>query len=193
MKTSRSEVTYLILSIILIAFGAGIYLIFGNNYASTSSSQTTTAVSSSSSTSEEELEANAEALLAEAQANPTSEAVTNAQAAINKLSDESKKTDLQSQLDAVSAEVTNESNAETAVATAESEQTSANVTAAQAAIDVLTNKTVKDQLQARLDAVSNAIAAATTQSNTISADSTYSTYDNTYFDSTVTNSDSYGY
>ncbi|WP_288622014.1 GA-like domain-containing protein [uncultured Streptococcus sp.] len=193
MKTSRSEVTYLILSIILIAFGAGIYLIFGNNYASTSSSQTTTAVSSSSSTSEEELEANAEALLAEAQANPTSEAVTNAQAAINKLSDESKKTDLQSQLDAVSAEVTNESNAETAVATAESEQTSANVTAAQAAIDVLTNKTVKDQLQARLDAVSNAIAAATTQSNTISGDSTYSTYDNTYFDSTVTNSDSYGY
>ncbi len=193
MKTSRSEVTYLILSIILIAFGAGIYLIFGNNYASTSSSQTTTAVSSSSSTSEEELEANAEALLAEAQANPTSEAVTNAQAAINKLSDESKKTDLQSQLDAVSAEVTNESNAETAVATAESEQTSANVTAAQAAIDVLTNETVKDQLQARLDAVSNAIAAATTQSNTISGDSTYSTYDNTYFDSTVTNSDSYGY
>lgn len=193
MKTSRSEVTYLILSIILIAFGAGIYLIFGNNYASTSSSQTTTAISSSSSTSEEDLEANAEALLAEAQANPTSEAVTNAQAAINKLSDESKKTDLQSQLDAVSAEVTNESNAETAVATAESEQTSANVTAAQAAIDVLTNKTVKDQLQARLDAVSNAIAAATTQSNTISGDSTYSTYDNTYFDSTVTNSDSYGY
>lgn len=96
-------------------------------------------------------------------------------------------------MDAVSAEVTNESNAETAVATAESEQTSANVTAAQAAIDVLTNKTVKDQLQARLDAVSNAIAAATTQSNTISGDSTYSTYDNTYFDSTVTNSDSYGY
>lgn len=193
MKTSRSEVTYLILSIILIAFGAGIYLIFGNNYASTSSSQTTTAVSSSSSTSEEDLEANAEALLAEAQANPTSEAVTNAQAAINKLSDESKKTDLQSQLDAVSAEVTNESNAETAVATAESEQTSANVTAAQAAIDVLTNETVKDQLQARLDAVSNTIAAATTQSNTTSGDSTYSTYDNTYSDSTVTNSDSYGY
>jgi len=192
MKTSRSEVTYLILSIILIAFGAGIYLIFGNNYASTSSSQTTTAVSSSSSTSEEDLEANAEALLAEAQANPTSEAVTNAQAAINKLSDESKKTDLQSQLDAVSAEVTNESNAETAVATAESEQTSANVTAAQAAIDVLTNETVKDQLQARLDAVSNAIAA-TTQSNTTSGDSTYSTYDNTYSDLAVTNSDSYGY
>lgn len=193
MKTSRSEVTYLILSIILIAFGAGIYLIFGNNYASTSSSQTTTAVSSSSSTSEEDLEANAEALLAKAQANPTSEAVTNAQAAINKLSNESKKTELQSQLDAVSAEVTNESNAETAVATAESEQTSANVTAAQAAIDVLTNETVKDQLQARLDTVSNAIAVATTQSNTTSGDSTYSTYDNTYSDSTVTNSDSYGY
>ena len=193
MKTSRSEVTYLILSIILIAFGAGIYLIFGNNYASTSSSQTTTAISSSSSTSEEDLEANAEALLAEAQANPTSEAVTNAQAAINKLSDESKKTYLQSQLDAVSAEVTNESNAETAVATAESEQTSANVTAAQAAIDVLTNETVKDQLQARLDAVSNTIAAATTQNNTTSGNSTYSTYGNTYSDSTITNTDSYGY
>ena len=194
MKNSRSEVTYLILSIILIAFGAGIYLIVGNSYASNSTSQATTATSSSSSTtSEEDLEAKAASLLAEAQANPTSEAVTNAQAAINKLSDESKKTDLQSQLDAVSAEVTNESNAETAVATAESEQTSANVTAAQAAIDVLTNETVKDQLQARLDAVSNAIAAATTQNNTTSGNSTYSTYGNTDSDSTITNSDSYGY
>ena len=194
MKNSRSEVTYLILSIILIAFGAGIYLIFGNSYASNSTSQATTATSSSSSTtSEEDLEAKAASLLAEAQANPTSEAVTNAQAAINKLFDESKKTDLLSKLDAVSAEVTNESNAETAVATAESEQTSANVTAAQAAIDVLTNETVKDQLQARLDAVSNAIAAATTQNNTTSGNSTYSTYGNTYSDSTITNSDSYGY
>ncbi len=191
MKNSKSEVTYLILSIILIAFAAGIYLLFGNNYASTSSSQTTTTVSSSSSASEEDLEANAESLLAEAQANPTSEAVTNAQAAINKLSDETKKTDLQSQLDTVSAEVTNESNAETAVATAESEQTSANVATAQAAIDVLTNETVKDQLQARLDAVSNAIAAAT-PSTTTSSSSTYSTYD-TYSDSTATDSDSYSY
>lgn len=56
-----------------------------------STSQATTATSSSSSTtSEEDLEAKAASLLAEAQANPTSEAVTNAQAAINKLSDESK-------------------------------------------------------------------------------------------------------
>lgn len=101
-------------------------------------------------------------MLSAAQANPSAEAVTNAQAAINKISDEAKKTDFQSQLDAVSAEVTNQTNAENAVKTAEDNQTSDNVAAAQAAIDVLTNQATKDQLQARLDAVSNAISAANT-------------------------------
>ena len=106
--------------------------------------------------------------------------MTNAQAAINKISDEAKKTDFQSQLDAVSAEVTNQTNAENAVKTAEDNQTSDNVTAAQAAIDVLTNQATKDQLQARLDAVSNAIAAAntaTTNTATSSDDTTESTVD----------------
>ena len=121
-------------------------------------------------------------MLFAAQANPSAEAVTNAQAAINKISDEAKKTDFQSQLDAVSAEVTNQTNAENAVKTAEDNQTSDNVTAAQAAIDVLTNQATKDQLQARLDAVSNAIAAAntattTTNTATSSDDTTESTVD----------------
>ena len=67
-----------------------------------------------------------------------------------------------------------------AVKTAEDNQTSDNVTAAQAAIDVLTNQATKDQLQARLDAVSNAIAAAntaTTNTATSSDDTTESTVD----------------
>ncbi|MDU1708547.1 MAG: hypothetical protein E6826_08545, partial [Anaerococcus vaginalis] len=79
-------------------------------------------------------------------------------------------------------EVTNQTNAENAVKTAEDNQTSDNVTAAQAAIDVLTNQATKDQLQARLDAVSNAIAAAntattTTNTATSSDDTTESTVD----------------
>lgn len=163
MKASKSEVTYFILSIILIAFAGGIYLFFGNTKTNTSSSQPKSSISSSSS-SQADLEAKAQELLSAAQANPSAEAVTNAQAAINKISDEAKKTDFQSQLDAVSAEVTNQTNAENAVKTAEDNQTSDNVTAAQAAIDVLTNQATKDQLQARLDAVSNAIAANTAQS-----------------------------
>ncbi|SFC38458.1 peptidase [Streptococcus equinus] len=163
MKASKSEVTYFILSIILIAFAGGIYLFFGNTKTSTSSSQPKSSISSSSS-SQADLEAKAQELLSAAQANPSAEAVTNAQAAINKISDEAKKTDFQSQLDAVSAEVTNQTNAENAVKTAEDNQTSDNVAAAQAAIDVLTNQATKDQLQARLDAVSNAIAANTAQS-----------------------------
>ncbi len=165
MKASKSEVTYFILSIILIAFAGGIYLFFGNTKTNTSSSQPKSSISSSSS-SQADLEAKAQELLSAAQANPSAEAVTNAQAAINKISDEAKKTDFQSQLDAVSAEVTNQTNAENAVKTAEDNQTSDNVAAAQAAIDVLTNQATKDQLQARLDAVSNAIAAANTAQST---------------------------
>lgn len=179
MKASKSEVTYFILSIILIAFAGGIYLFFGNTKTNTSSSQPKSSISSSS-FSQVDLEAKAQELLSAAQANPSAEAVTNAQAAINKISDEAKKTDFQSQLDAVSAEVTNQTNAENAVKTAEDNQTSDNVTAAQAAIDVLTNQATKDQLQARLDAVSNAIAAAntaTTNTATSSDDTTESTVD----------------
>ncbi|HBD73586.1 MULTISPECIES: peptidase [Streptococcus] len=179
MKASKSEVTYFILSIILIAFAGGIYLFFGNTKTNTSSSQPKSSISSSS-FSQADLEAKAQELLSAAQANPSAEAVTNAQAAINKISDEAKKTDFQSQLDAVSAEVTNQTNAENAVKTAEDNQTSDNVTAAQAAIDVLTNQATKDQLQARLDAVSNAIAAAntaTTNTATSSDDTTESTVD----------------
>lgn len=179
MKASKSEVTYFILSIILIAFAGGIYLFFGNTKTNTSSSQPKSSISSSS-FSQADLEAKAQELLSAAQANPSAEAVTNAQAAINKISDEAKKTDFQSQLDAISAEVTNQTNAENAVKTAEDNQTSDNVTAAQAAIDVLTNQATKDQLQARLDAVSNAIAAAntaTTNTATSSDDTTESTVD----------------
>lgn len=179
MKASKSEVTYFILSIILIAFAGGIYLFFGNTKTNTSSSQPKSSISSSS-FSQADLEAKAQELLSAAQANPSAEAVTNAQAAINKISDEAKKTDFQSQLDAVSAEVTNQTNAENAVKTAEDNQTSDNVTAAQAAIDVLTNQATKDQLQARLDAVSNAITAAntaTTNTATSSDDTTESTVD----------------
>lgn len=170
MKASKSEVTYFILSIILIAFAGGIYLFFGNTKTNTSSSQPKISISSSSS-SQTDLEAKAQELLSAAQANPSAEAVTNAQAAINKISDEAKKTDFQSQLDAVSAEVTNQTNAENAVKTAEDNQTSDNVAAAQAAIDVLTNQATKDQLQARLDAVSNAIAAANTATTDTAASS----------------------
>lgn len=170
MKASKSEVTYFILSIILIAFAGGIYLFFGNTKTNTSSSQPKSSISSSSS-SQADLEAKAQELLSAAQANPSAEAVTNAQAAINKISDEAKKTDFQSQLDAVSAEVTNQTNAENAVKTAEDNQTSDNVAAAQAAIDVLTNQATKDQLQARLDAVSNAIAVANTATTDTAASS----------------------
>ena len=171
MKATKSEVTYFILSIILIALAGGIYFVFGNTHTSTSNSQPKTSISSSS--SQADLEANAQTLLAEAQANPSAEAISSAQDAINKLSDEAKKTDLQSQLDAVSAELTNRNNAESAVATAESEQTSQNVDAAQAAIDAVGDQATKDQLQARLDAVSNAIAAAVnkTEDTTAASDS----------------------
>lgn len=197
MKASKSEVTYFILSIILIAFAGGIYLFFGNTKTNTSSSQPKSSISSSSS-SQADLEAKAQELLSAAQANPSAEAVTNAQAAINKISDEAKKTDFQSQLDAVSAEVTNQTNAENAVKTAEDNQTSDNVAAAQAAIDVLTNQATKDQLQARLDAVSNAITAANTAQSTeqdtaASSNATVDQNDTSRTPSSVTTDGTYTY
>ena len=181
MKASKSEVTYFILSIILIAFAGGIYLFFGNTKTNTSSSQPKSSISSSSS-SQIDLEAKAQELLSAAQANPSAEAVTNAQAAINKISDEAKKTDFQSQLDAVSAEVTNQTNAENAVKTAEDNQTSDNVAAAQAAIDVLTNQATKDQLQARADtaASSDSTTESTIDPNNASRTPTSVTTDGTY-------------
>lgn len=200
MKRSKSEVTYLILSIILVALAAGIYLIFGNSQTKASSTEpTSSSVASSSTTSEEELEEKAKASLAEAQDKRTSEAITNAQAAINKLSDEAKKIDLQSQLDAISAEINNESNAESAVAAAEAEQTSANVTAAQDAVDTVTNQDVKDQLQTRIDAVANAISARSasvaTQTTPSSATTTHaSTFDDTTtYNNNYSSSQTYGY
>ena len=48
MKATKSEVTYFILSIILIALAGGIYFVFGNTHTSTSSSQPKTSISSSS-------------------------------------------------------------------------------------------------------------------------------------------------
>ena len=60
MKRSKSEVTYLILSIILVALAAGIYLIFGNSQTKASSTEpTSSSVASSSSTSEDVLEVKA--------------------------------------------------------------------------------------------------------------------------------------
>lgn len=184
MKTSKSELTYLILSIILIILGGGVYVFFNNHYANMINSAKTSALTfSSSTTDEKDLETKANSLIAEAKSHPTAEAITNAQATIDKLSDGKTKSDLQTQLTAISTEMTNENNAETAVKTAEGEQTSANVDAAQATIDVLTNQTVKSQLQDRLDAVANAISVAT--NNT-----TYGNY-NTYSNSNATNANTY--
>lgn len=178
MKTSRSEIGYFILSLILVAVATGIYLVFGSQYTNPS----TTMALTTSSTSEKDLEVKAEALLAEAQAHLSSENITKAQAAINKLSNETKKTDLQAQLDNLSTELANETSAQEAVTTAENEQTSANVTAAQAAIDALSNEELKSQLQGRLDAVAAALTANST--------STYSTYN--YYSNNTSDEGAYG-
>ena len=87
----------------LLAFAGGIYLFFGNTKTNTSSSaKKLNQFFSSSQTEKQKLKP--KLLPPAAQANPSAEAVTNAQATINKISlMKLRKQIFQSQLDAVSA------------------------------------------------------------------------------------------
>ena len=163
MKTPKNEYTYLFLSLVTLALISGLYLTFGRNFgAQTSTTSQKTTVSSSSTTektiSEEEQQIiDLEAAIAELEKTPAAEDLATIQEQVNALTDETKKAEFQTRLDAVAVELENQAAAETAVANAEGYQVPYNAEVAQAAIDLVSNQTKKAELQARLDVVNEVI------------------------------------
>lgn len=192
MKTSKSEIAYLILSIILIAVAGGTYFVFGHK--TTASSQVTkTQQTSSSSDSSQDLIVHAEALLSDLEANPSRKALTLTQEIVDKIKDDSKKKELQTRLEAVATEVGNQETAERAVSEAEADQTTAKLEQAQAIVDTLTNQAKKNELQARLDTVQNAInqAAQAAAASQASASNTYTADQNAAYTSQTDSATNY--
>ncbi|MFC3928374.1 peptidase [Streptococcus caprae] len=159
MKSSRTEILYLILSLVVLIFAGFIYLSFKDRYQiSTSNSPQSSQVSSShkdkddQNSSKDDLQEFEEAM-ADLEDNPTQAALSNLQNKLDKLNPEDKDT-YQERLNAVSNELTLQASAETAVVTAENYQSTENLNAAQALVDQLTTPSVKTELQNRLDIVS---------------------------------------
>ena len=156
MKQSKSEFFFFILSIILVIFLGVAFFIFRDSESKaekidyqTSSQSTTT----SSSTSEEDT-TNIEQSLASLKANPTQDGISSLQAEIDKVSDGTKKAQLQEELNVIAANL--------AITTADSLRTADSVNAAQEAINKVSDATSKANLQAELDPISQAVSAAST-------------------------------
>lgn len=172
MKTSKNELIYLILSIIVIAFASFIYIVFGKNNQTTKIDNTQmTQVETSNETTIEDNKDNeiinlANDKLTDYRLTPNDETKASAQSAIDGINDIAKKQELQATLDSLSTEFTNQANAETAVSNAEGYQIQSNVDLAQNAINSLTEQTKKAELQARLDIVIATINAYNQSLNT---------------------------
>lgn len=160
MKTSKSEIVYLILSILTLIFAAGIYFLFGDtSKPATNNIKTVQNATSDSSKGEDEHITKAKAAIAKLEAAPNQENLVMATTALALVEDQAVVDELQAKLDSLASEVTSQTEAEEAVKVAEEDQTSENVANATAAIEKVSNTTKKAELQSRIDAVSDAIAA----------------------------------
>lgn len=163
MKSSKSEIFYLILSIITLIAGFIIYRTYGNRHTLTSQNASihqSAEKTEKSTTNKAEKEA--EDRVKESESKTTANSVSIAQEALDKLTDGDKKTDLQNRLDNLKAEVDNQIAAEQALVNAEGYQVQYNADLAQSAINLITNQEVKEGLQVRLNTVTANIQAQTT-------------------------------
>ncbi|MEX2783839.1 peptidase [Streptococcus sp. H49] len=152
MKNNKSEVIYLILSIITIALAGGIYLVFGNN-------SSTNQANFTSQDTKVTAEKKAEKLVSRLEDKQTQEDLEAAQKAVDKVEEEKTKASLQKRIEAVETELSAQEGAEKAVAAAEANQTLENLHAAQDAVNIVSNPERKAALQKRIEAVSAALAA----------------------------------
>ena len=153
MKTNKSEVIFLILSIITVALTGGIYLVFGN------SSHTNQANFSSQKPQQTALQ-KAKKMVSRLEDKQTQEDLDAAQEAVDKVKEAEEQETLQKRIEAVTAELNAQAEAEKAVAAAEANQTLENLHAAQDAVNIVSNSSRKAALQKRIEAVSAALAAA---------------------------------
>ncbi|CAX00180.1 hypothetical protein [Streptococcus equi] len=145
MRKPTKETHYLIISLLTIAIAGGAYLMFS------SLSPKPAAITTQS--KGYELLTKAQALVKEAEDNPTKEAIAKAQKAINQLKKTQSKEELQARLTAVSLKHNQEDVAIKVLKAAEDNPSSELKEAAQKAISKLSDEAKKAALQARLDAI----------------------------------------
>lgn len=145
MRKPTKETHYLIISLLTIAIAGGAYLIF-----SSLSPKPATITTQSKGY---ELLTKAQALVKEAEDNPTKEAIAKAQKAINQLKKTQSKEELQARLTAISLKHNQEDVAIKVLKAAEDNPSPELKEAAQKAISKLSDEAKKAALQARLDAI----------------------------------------
>ncbi|MDI6043144.1 hypothetical protein QLT07_00880 [Streptococcus equi subsp. zooepidemicus] len=145
MRKPTKETHYLIISLLTIAIAGGAYLMF-----SSLSPKPATITTQSKGY---ELLTKAQALVKEAEDNPTKEAIAKAQKAINQLKKTQSKEELQARLTAVSLKHNQEDVAIKVLKAAEDNPSPELKEAAQKAISKLSDEAKKAALQARLDAI----------------------------------------
>lgn len=145
MRKPTKETHYLIISLLTIAIAGGAYLMF-NNLSPKPATITTQSKGY-------ELLTKAQALVKEAEDNPTKEAIAKAQKAINQLKKTQSKEELQARLTAVNLKHNQEDVAIKILKAAEDNPSSELKEAAQKAISKLSDEAKKAALQARLDAI----------------------------------------
>ncbi len=159
MNKSNKEKLFLILSVLMLVIGVGIYATFSH-----AADITTQNVLTPTSSTDENDYTDAENAIEEAKKTPSKDLIDKAQKEIDKLSDSEKKSKLQAALTAISETFSKESEAETAVETAELNPYQEYVTKAQESVDKLKAGDKKTKLQNRIDAI--VIADTTFNSST---------------------------
>src|SRR3712207_6584466 len=145
MRKPTKETHYLIISLLTIAIAGGAYLMF-----SSLSPKPATITTQSKGY---ELLTKTQALVKEAEDNPTKEAIAKAQKAINQLKKTQSKEELQARLTAISLKHNQEDVAIKVLKAAEDNPSPELKEAAQKAISKLFDEAKKSALQARLDAI----------------------------------------
>ncbi|HEL1205428.1 TPA: hypothetical protein TVL50_001006 [Streptococcus equi subsp. zooepidemicus] len=145
MRKPTKETHYLIISLLTIAIAGGAYLMF-NSLSPKPATITTQSKGY-------ELLTKAQALVKEAEDNPTKEAIAKAKKAINQLKKTQSKEELQARLTAVNLKHNQEDVAIKVLKAAEDNPSPELKEAAQKAISKLSDEAKKAALQARLDAI----------------------------------------
>lgn len=149
MKSSKNEAVYLVLTILCVILIGTVYFVFGKNR-QTNVSSTPNPTVTLNQINNKNLES-AKAAVANAEVNTNEESIAIAQAALQQVSDEKNKLELQAKLDDLSTELTNQQVATTAIETAEASLTPQDIQAAKEAIEQLKNEEKKSELQTRLN------------------------------------------
>lgn len=155
MKSSKSEILYFILTILMLSLAGFLYVFFGNRHQLTSREQgqilSGQIVKPERTDNKDEDVQLAEEHLAKLNDELTTENLGTAQAAVDIVANEETKEKLQEQLNNFSAELDNQGKAEELVAQAEAFLSYPNIEAAQNAINTLTREGKKVELQTRLN------------------------------------------